>query len=83
MAFIFMITNISLKNSWIYASKFNNELFRQLNIALKQNNISEGNVCVDYDVFEVLKSDPDLMLREPLFINIGKVHAFTNEWHKS
>ncbi|WP_343679790.1 hypothetical protein [Chryseobacterium arthrosphaerae] len=67
MAFILVITNISLKNSWIYASKFNNQLFRQLNIALKQNNISEGNVCIDYGVFEVLKSDPDLMLREPLF----------------
>ncbi|UKB80841.1 hypothetical protein [Chryseobacterium sp. MEBOG07] len=69
IAFLFIITNISIKDSWIYAAKFNNELFVKLNTALKENNIETGNICLEYDVFHELKSNPNLTLREPLFYN--------------
>lgn len=67
IAFLLIITNISVKNSWIYASHFNNELFSKLNMALKENNIENGDICLDYDVFNELKTNPDLIFREPLF----------------
>lgn len=67
IAFLFITTNISVKNSWIYASKFNNELFGKLNVALKEHHIETGDICLNYDVFNVLKNNPNLTFREPLF----------------
>lgn len=67
LAFVFIITNISVKNSWIYASRFNNELFGKLKTALRDNHIEKGEICLEYDVFNELKNNPDLTLREPLF----------------
>ncbi|KFF13528.1 hypothetical protein IW15_06995 [Chryseobacterium soli] len=67
IAFFFIITNISVKNSWMYASKFNNELFGKLNTALKEHHIETGEICVDYDVFNEIKNNPNLTFREPLF----------------
>lgn len=69
IAFILITTNISVKNSWIYANQFDKELFRKLNVALKENNIETGNICLEYDIFHELKSNPNLTLREPLFYN--------------
>ncbi|WP_288436249.1 hypothetical protein [uncultured Chryseobacterium sp.] len=67
ITFFLVITNISVKDSWIYAAKFNNELFSKLNTALKENNIEKGEICLDYGVFEELKSNPNFTLREPIF----------------
>lgn len=67
IALVFIITNISVKNSWMYASKFNNELFSKLNTALKEQHIETGEICVDYDVFNQIKTNPNLTFREPLF----------------
>jgi len=67
IVFLFIITNISVKDSWIYASRFNNELFGKLNTALKENKIEHGVICLEYGVFDELKSNPDLTLREPIF----------------
>lgn len=69
ITFILVTTNISVKNSWIYANQFNKKLFSKLNTALQQNNIKSGNICVEYDMFNELKSNPNLTLREPLFYN--------------
>jgi len=67
IAFLFIITNISVKDSWIYATKFNNELFGKLNTALKENHIESGVICLEYGMSEELKSNPDFTLREPIF----------------
>ncbi|WP_164976723.1 hypothetical protein [Chryseobacterium sp. CH21] len=69
ITFFLVITNISVKDSWIYATKFNNELFSKLNTAIKENNIENGNICLEYDMSDELKSNPNLILREPLFYN--------------
>lgn len=67
ITFLFIVTNISVKNSWIYASQFNNELFGKLNTALKEHHIETGDICLDYDVFNELKTNKNLTFREPLF----------------
>ncbi len=69
IVFLFVTTNISVKNSWVYASRFNNILFRQLNMALKENHIENGVVCLKYDMFRELKTNPRFILREPIFYN--------------
>lgn len=56
-----------MKDSWIYAAKFNNELFSKLNTALKENNIERGEICLEYGVFDELKFNPNFTLREPIF----------------
>ncbi|WP_312901741.1 hypothetical protein [Chryseobacterium taichungense] len=68
-AFMFLITNISVKNSWIYANEFNNKLFTKLKTALKENNITSGEIAVDYDMFNELKTNPNFTFREPVFYN--------------
>lgn len=67
ITFFLVITNISVKDSWIYAAKFNNELFSKLNTALKENNIERGEICLEYGAFDELKSNPNFTLREPIF----------------
>ena len=68
-AFLFLITNISVRNSWIYANEFNHELFTGLKTALKENNITSGGIAVDYDMFKELKANPNFTFREPVFYN--------------
>jgi hypothetical protein len=67
IAFLLVVTNIRVKDSWIYASRFNNELFSKLNKAIKENHIEDGDICLEYDVFHELKTNPNLTFREPLF----------------
>ena len=67
ITFFLVITNISVKDSWIYAAKFNNALFSKLKTALKENNIESGEICLEYGVFDELKSNPNFTLREPIF----------------
>lgn len=67
IAFLLVVTNIRVKDSWIYASHFNNELFSKLNKAIKENHIEGGDICLEYDVFHELKTNPNLTFREPLF----------------
>ena len=69
IAFVFVITNLSVKNSWSYAVQFNNEIFKKLNTALKSNHIENGEVCLKYDIFNEFKTNPRLILREPIFYN--------------
>ncbi|AZA77510.1 hypothetical protein EG347_08280 [Chryseobacterium sp. G0186] len=69
IAFLLLMTNLSVKNSWIYASQFNNELFSKLNVALKENHIENGDVCLKYDTFNELRTNPNFTLREPIFYN--------------
>ncbi len=66
-AFVFMITNISVKNSWIYANHFNHELFSKLKTAIDENHITAREVGLDYDVFNELKTNPNFTFREPVF----------------
>lgn len=67
IAFLLVVTNIRVKDSWIYASHFNNELFSKLNKAIRDNHIEGGDICLEYDVFHELKTNPNLTFREPLF----------------
>lgn len=67
IAFLLVVTNLRVKDSWIYASHFNNELFSKLNKAIRENHIEGGDICLEYDVFHELKTNPNLTFREPLF----------------
>jgi hypothetical protein len=92
-ASLFMITNISVKNSWIYANRFNHELFSKLKTAIDDNNIIRGEIGLDYDIFNELKINPNLTFREPVFfknweapilcemngIDPGKIHVYNIE----
>ncbi|ATN06122.1 hypothetical protein CRN76_12290 [Chryseobacterium indologenes] len=69
IAFLLIATNISVKNSWIYASRFNDELFSKLKTSLDENHIESGNVCLDYNMFNELKNNSHFTLREPVFYN--------------
>lgn len=64
---VFMITNISVKNSWIYANHFNHELFSKLKTTLDENHIIGGEIGLDYDIFNEFKTNPNFTLREPVF----------------
>lgn len=69
LIFILITTNISVKNAWIYASQFNNKMFNQLSVALKADHIESGVVCLGYDMYTELKTNPHFILREPIFYN--------------
>lgn len=69
VAFLLITTNLSVKNAWIYANQFNHEMFHQLSLALKADHIESGVVCVKYDMFTELKTNPHFILREPIFYN--------------
>lgn len=69
ITFILITVNINVKNSWIYANQFNNELFSKLKIELDKNHIESGKICLDYDVYQELKNNPNFILREPIFYN--------------
>ncbi len=44
-------------------------MFYQLSIALKADHIENGVVCLKYDMFNELKTNPHFILREPIFYN--------------
>lgn len=69
ISFLLITTNISVKNAWIYANEFNQEMFHQLGKALKTEHIESGVVCLKYDMFHQLKTNPKFILREPIFYN--------------
>ncbi|MFP3832839.1 hypothetical protein [Chryseobacterium sp. SIMBA_028] len=69
VTFLLMITDMSVKNSWIYASRFNHELFSKLNVALKENHVENGDICLKYDISNELKTNPHFIFREPIFYN--------------
>ncbi|BAP32865.1 antibiotic biosynthesis monooxygenase [Chryseobacterium sp. StRB126] len=68
-AFLLLATNMSVKNAWIYASQFNYKMFHELSKTLKAENIESGVVCLGYDMFTELKTNPHFILREPIFYN--------------
>lgn len=69
IAFLLLTTNMSVKNAWIYANQFNLKMFNELSKTLKAENVKGGLVCIGYDMFEELKTNPHLILREPIFYN--------------
>lgn len=69
ITFLLLITNMSVKNAWIYASQFNDKMFHELSKTLKAENINDGVVCLRYDMFTELKTNPNFILREPIFYN--------------
>ncbi|MGE8552371.1 MAG: hypothetical protein ACN6OB_00355 [Chryseobacterium jejuense] len=69
LAFLLLTTNMSVKNAWIYASRFNYKMFNELSKTLKAENIENGVVCLRYDMFTELKTNPHFILREPIFYN--------------
>ncbi|WP_250255414.1 hypothetical protein [Chryseobacterium sp. Marseille-Q3244] len=69
IAFLLLITNMSVKNAWIYANQFNLKMFNELSKTLKAENIESGVVCLRYDMFTELKTNPHFILREPIFYN--------------
>ncbi|WP_449388179.1 hypothetical protein [Chryseobacterium lineare] len=69
ISFVLIVTNINVKNSWIYASQFNHELFSKLKVAVKENHIESGEICLDYRMFHELKNNPGFTFREPVFYN--------------
>ncbi|AZA90493.1 Uncharacterised protein [Chryseobacterium nakagawai] len=69
IAFFLLTTNLSVKNAWIYASQFNHIMFNELSKTLKAENIESGVVCLRYDMFNELKTNPHFILREPIFYN--------------
>lgn len=68
-AFILVISNLGIKNSWIYANNFNNQIFKNIKTELDKKKIKEGIVCVDFDVYNELENNPNFILREPVFFN--------------
>ncbi|MNU12196.1 hypothetical protein D3C71_02180 [compost metagenome] len=64
-----MISNLGIKNSWIYANNFNNQIFKNIKTELDKKKIKEGIVCVDFDVYNELENNPNFILREPVFFN--------------
>lgn len=79
-AFVLVITNLGVKNSWIYANDFNNQIFQKVKLELDKNNVEKGIVCVDFDVYNEVKDNPNFILREPIFFNgwEGNELAFRN-----
>ncbi|MEG1589862.1 hypothetical protein [Chryseobacterium sp.] len=77
---VLIIGNLGVKNSWIYANDFNNNIFRKIKIKLDENNIEKGSVCVDFDVYKEVENNTNFILREPLFFNHweSKELAFKN-----
>ncbi|RXM51527.1 MULTISPECIES: hypothetical protein [unclassified Chryseobacterium] len=69
IAFLLLTTNMSVKNAWIYASHFNHQMFNELSKTLKAEKIENGVVCLNYDMFTELKTNPHFILREPIFYN--------------
>lgn len=69
ITFLLIITNLSVKNSWIYAVQFNHEIFAKLNTALRSNHIEAGEVCLKYDIFNEFTTNSHFTLREPIFYN--------------
>lgn len=69
IAFLLLITNMNVKNAWIYANQFNHKMFNELSKTLKAEHIEKGVVCLKYDMFSELKSNPNFILREPIFYN--------------
>ncbi|SDJ22466.1 hypothetical protein [Chryseobacterium jejuense] len=69
LAFLLLTTNMSVKNAWIYASRFNDKMFNELSKTLKAEKIENGVVCLRYDMFTELKTNPHFILREPIFYN--------------
>ncbi|CAA7391997.1 hypothetical protein CHRY9393_03021 [Chryseobacterium fistulae] len=67
--FILITTNINIKNSWIYAHNYNNELFSKLKHALKKDHITQGVVCIDNDIFNELSTNSNLIFKESIFYN--------------
>lgn len=81
MAFLFscfvlisVLSNLGVKNSWIYANDYNNKLFKKIQTELNNSKIESGVVCVDFDVYSILKNDPNFTLREPVFFNGWESH---------
>lgn len=60
-------TNLSVADSWIYASNFNNKIFLKLKKELNYKNNLPSNICIDYNIFHFQKSNKYLILREPTF----------------
>ncbi|WP_347219141.1 hypothetical protein [Chryseobacterium sp.] len=69
VAFLLLTTNMSVKNAWIYANQFNLRMFNELGKTLKAEHIESGVVCLKYDMFTELKTNPHFILREPIFYN--------------
>ncbi|AZB27309.1 hypothetical protein EG339_23325 [Chryseobacterium bernardetii] len=69
ITFLLLITNMSVKNAWIYASEFNDKMFSELSKTLKAEKVESGVVCLRYDMFTELKTNPHFILREPIFYN--------------
>lgn len=68
MTILFSITIISTKNAWLYASKFNRDLFSEVKQAIiKEDALKADTIYIKYDVFKKLKHDPQLLLREQIF----------------
>ncbi|WP_147474466.1 hypothetical protein [Chryseobacterium nematophagum] len=70
LLFIFLLFNIcsiSIKNAWVYASYFNDKLFSD--IFKEAGSCKECTMVIDYDIYNIIKSDPHLILREPIFYN--------------
>lgn len=69
ISFLLLTTNMSVKNAWIYTNQFNLKMFNELSKTLKAENVESGVVCLKYDMFTELKTNPHFILREPIFYN--------------
>ena len=68
LTILFSITIITTKNAWLYASKFNRDLFSEVKQAIiKEDALKADTIYIKYDVFKKLKHDPQLLLREQIF----------------
>ncbi len=66
IALIFL-SNVSIKNAWIYASDFNNTMFHSLSTDLKTKKYD--CISISYETYTFLKNNKNLILREPTFFN--------------
>ena len=68
-SFILILTNVGVKNAWIFANDFNNRVFKIIKVEIDKNKIEKGDICVDFDTHNVTKNNPNFVLREPVFFN--------------
>lgn len=66
---VLMISNLGVKNSWIYANDFNNNIFKTIKVELDNNKIDKGVICVDFDIYNEIENNKNFILREPVFFN--------------
>lgn len=63
--FVFSVVSLSVKNAWIYANSFNNQLFSKLKVSLPKDKEFTA-IFIKYNM-EIPKTNPHFIFREQVF----------------